>query len=140
MTTTPPVSVGLATKLGVLFSAIATCAALVAAIAKGDHTPETLGALAAAVAPIYAVIKGRMDQAQALSYVTPAEKVAPKFTTTEIKGAMGNFLDLPASDADPALDDPAHPDDEPEIPEAALEGRSKGSERLEDHTGLGDDA
>jgi hypothetical protein len=123
MTTTPPVSVGLATKLGVLFSAIATCAALIAAIAKGDHTPETLGALAAAVAPIYAVIKGRMDQAQALAYHAP------------VASQEGDTVD-----ADPALDDPAHPDQEPEIPEAALEGRSKGSERLEDHTGLGDDA
>lgn len=73
---TPAIPVGLATKLGVLFAALSGSAALVAAILKGDHRPETIAALLTAAAPIYAVIKGRMEQATAHA----AKTLAPSFT------------------------------------------------------------
>jgi hypothetical protein len=75
-----------------------------------------------------------------LGYHAPAGKPAGGVAPGQLfTGAMRHAATADP-DADPALDDPAHPDDEPDIPDAALKGRSKGSERLEDHTGLGDDA
>jgi hypothetical protein len=116
----PPIPVGLATKIGVLLTAASTIAALLAAILKGDHRPETIAALITAAIPAYAVITGRMNQAA-------AHIVAGGQAT-----ALTQHLD------DPALDDPDYVDDEPVITDTDLMGRTQGSATLEGHTGLKD--
>lgn len=85
----PQIPVGLATKAGLIASSLAAIFALVAAILEGDHSTETIGALIAAAAPLYAVIKGRMDQATA----TIATATAP--------AALGEpvAIDEPGNDA-----------------------------------------
>jgi len=61
---TPPV--GLATKVGLISSAIAGVAAGAAAVAGGDHSNETLGALVTAGIILYGVIRSRGEQAAVL--------------------------------------------------------------------------
>ena len=68
----PQIPVGIGTKLGVIASSLAAIFALVATILEGDHSTETIGALIAAALPLYAVIKGRMDQATAAVAKAPA--------------------------------------------------------------------
>lgn len=71
-TTTPPVTVGLATKLGVLVGALAAVLGPLATVLDGDQTPEALGALGVAGLAFYAVIKGRSDQAAANTHAAAA--------------------------------------------------------------------
>jgi hypothetical protein len=133
----------MATKLGVACSALATIAALVAAILKGNHQPETIAALIAAVAPIYAVIRGRMDQAVAHVRAAPggvlsdpgaqklhadmtaaysgSSSVARSFSPMDDMGDDGDTA-LPAEleTFEPA--DPAHiPSDEVDTPHGTVE-------------------
>lgn len=74
------IEVGYATKLGTLAGAAAAVAALVAAVVDGDHTPETLGALAAAAIAFYKVMDGRYRQAAAAvpRAIVPADLPLPE--------------------------------------------------------------
>jgi hypothetical protein len=60
------VPTGLATKLGVYGTSVLAIVALVTAVLDGDHTPETLIALATATIVLSTTIYGRMKQAAAL--------------------------------------------------------------------------
>lgn len=57
------------------------------------------------------------------------------------RNACGNTLERGhmKPPKNPALDDPEHEDDEPELTEEDLAGRPESSEPLEDHTNLKDD-
>jgi hypothetical protein len=60
------VPVGLATKMGVYGTSVLAIVALVTAVIDGDHTPETLTALATATIVLATTIYGRMVQAAAV--------------------------------------------------------------------------
>lgn len=62
---TPPV--GFATKLGVIVAALAPLLGALATVLDGDQTPEALGALGVAAFAVYGVIRGRSDQAAAIT-------------------------------------------------------------------------
>lgn len=62
--TVPPV--GLATKLGLVVTTVLGAAGTITLFLNGDHTPETLGALAGVVATVVAIILGRSSQAAAI--------------------------------------------------------------------------
>lgn len=62
---TDPVSVGLATKLGIASGALGLLLAALATVLGGDNSTEAIAALIAAALPIYATITGRMNQASA---------------------------------------------------------------------------
>jgi ABC-type transport system involved in cytochrome bd biosynthesis fused ATPase/permease subunit len=57
---------GLATQLGVFGTSAMAIVALVSAVLDGDHTPETLVALATATIILATTIYGRMKQAAAV--------------------------------------------------------------------------
>jgi hypothetical protein len=63
---------GLATQLGVYGTAVLAIAALVSAVLNGDHTPETLTALATATIVLATTIYGRMKQAAAVYRDAPS--------------------------------------------------------------------
>lgn len=65
MTELPKIPVGLATKLGLIGTAVAACGAAVLIVLGGDYSEEAITALVVAGVQLYAVIKGRMDQASA---------------------------------------------------------------------------
>src|SRR3954470_21450362 len=66
------VPVGIATKLGVYGTSVLAIVALVTAVLDGDHTPETLTALATATIVLATTIYGRMVQAAALLRNAPS--------------------------------------------------------------------
>lgn len=66
------VPVGLATKLGVYGTSVLAIVALVSAVIDGDHTPETLTALATATIVLATTIYGRMKQAAAVLLHSPS--------------------------------------------------------------------
>lgn len=66
------VPVGIATKLGVYGTSVLAIVALVTAVLDGDHTPETLTALATATIVLATTIYGRMVQAAALLRDAPS--------------------------------------------------------------------
>lgn len=88
----PQIPVGIATKLGVIASSLAAIFALVATILEGDHSTETIGALIAAALPLYAVIRGRMEQATAHAGKTVLSE--PQY----LEGAQAQ-IDEPGNDA-----------------------------------------
>lgn len=79
----PDIPVGFATKLGVIVSALFGVATIVTAIMNGDHTEETIAALAAAVLTLYKVLDGRYNQATA--QVTTA--IPTDVVVTNVNGA-----------------------------------------------------
>lgn len=60
-------AVGFATKLGVLVAALVPLLGALATVLDGDQTPEALGALAVGALAVYGVIRGRSDQAAAIT-------------------------------------------------------------------------
>jgi hypothetical protein len=77
----PAISIGLGTKLGALGTTILGVAALVSAVLGGDHTAETIGALASAAIVLVATIAGRFAQAYAIYRNLPASPPSPVGTT-----------------------------------------------------------
>jgi hypothetical protein len=69
-------AVGLATKLGAVVGALASLLAVLAPVLDGDQTPETLGGLGVAALAFYAVIRGRSDQAAAITVAKGAAVAA----------------------------------------------------------------
>jgi hypothetical protein len=65
------VPVGLATKMGVYGTSVLAIVALVTAVIDGDHTPETLTALATATIVLATTIYGRMKQAASILQHAP---------------------------------------------------------------------
>lgn len=117
------IPVGIATKLGTVAGAAAAVAAIVTAVLEGDHTPETLGALAAAVLAFWKVMDGRYKQATARR-ATSTPIWTSSGSTTSASGATASALQayrderaddadhlLPADDAPPEIE--AHPEDDP---------------------------
>lgn len=114
--------------------------------------------LAAAVAPpltavvTHVILTGKIDRASlallaailigaALGYHAPrgdTTTAAPAPSTAFPVSEMSSVMFTRAPLFDPALDDPAHADDEPEIPDSALTGRHAGSVKQRDHVNLGD--
>lgn len=81
----PDIPVGFATKLGVIVSGLFGIAALVSAIINGDHTEETIAALAAAVVALYKVLDGRYNQATAVAETaTPTDVVVTNVAADDI--------------------------------------------------------
>lgn len=72
------IPVGIGTSLGVLGAMVSGVAALVASVWSGDHTAETIGALASAVFVLAVTIAGRFAQAYAIyrSKVDPDQIIA----------------------------------------------------------------
>lgn len=66
------IPVGLATKLGVYGTSVLAIVGLVTAVLDGDHTPETLTALATATIVLATTIYGRMKQAAAMLRDAPS--------------------------------------------------------------------
>lgn len=66
------VPVGLSTMLGVFGTSVLSIIALITAVLDGDHTPETLTALATAVIVLATTIYGRMQQAAAIYRDAPS--------------------------------------------------------------------
>lgn len=62
----PVIPVGLGTKLGTLGTALLAVVAAGTAVLNGDHTIETITALAGAVAVLVTTIEGRYRQAAAI--------------------------------------------------------------------------
>ena len=62
----PKIPVGLGTKLGGAGALIGVIIAAVTAILGGDHSEEMISGLAFAAINLYAVVRGRMDQAAAM--------------------------------------------------------------------------
>ena len=65
------IPVGLATQLGGLGTLVLAVVALVTAVLNGDHTPETISALAGAVIILATTVIGRMNQAAAVYRANP---------------------------------------------------------------------
>ena len=61
----PKIPNGLATKVGLLATTLATGAAALASILDGDHTEETVTLLFTAALTAYGLIRGRSEQAAA---------------------------------------------------------------------------
>jgi hypothetical protein len=78
----PAIPVGLGTTLGALGTMILGVAALVSAVLGGDHTAETLGALASAAVVLVATIAGRFAQAYAIYRSLPPLPSTPPVGTT----------------------------------------------------------
>lgn len=118
-TQTPPtIPVGLATKLGVLTAALSAMFAAGAALAHGDHQPETIAGLIAAAVTVYGVVRGRSDQAAAaLASSGTTLPLAPVITSTHFYESAGT-TDVPFEDAGEETAGP-----EPKIPAADLKGR-----------------
>ena len=123
--------------------------------------PKISPKLAAAIAPpltavtTAAILSGTLDRASLaalagvaigalLGYHAPglvqSRPLGPPMTfgTTGAMAAGPATFQTTGTATDPALDDPDHVSDEPEIPAEALTGRRAESTRTEDHTGLGD--
>lgn len=60
-------AVGIATKLGVIVAALAPLLGALSTVLDGDQTPEALGTLGVAALALYGVIRGRSDQAAAIT-------------------------------------------------------------------------
>jgi hypothetical protein len=93
------IPVGLGTMLGAFGTTILGVAALVSAVLGGDHTAETVGALASAAIVLVATIAGRFAQAYAIyrNPPTPPAPSAPVGTT---------YQPAPTSDDVGSLNDP----------------------------------
>ena len=92
----PVIPAGLATRLGAIGTLTLGVVALVTAVINGDHTSETVTALAGAVATLVATIYGRMQQAAAIYRSDP--------TPTGMLGAY-DAMRAPVGPGDP-LDPP----------------------------------
>ncbi len=121
--TPPPIPVGLASKLGVIATALASGAAAVFAFQAGDHSAETITAILVAGATVVVTIWGRMAQAAAGArlgtVVTVTNPVSEPLLPVEGRLVSGSLTDRLA---DPALDDPDG-DEEPDLTEEDLAGR-----------------
>jgi hypothetical protein len=68
----PVIPLGFASKLGVYSAAVLAIAALVTAVLNGDHSAETLTALAGAVITLATTLAGRFAQAYAIYRDSPS--------------------------------------------------------------------
>lgn len=66
------IPIGLSTQLGVYGTSVMAIVALVTTVLDGDHTPETLVALATATILLATTIYGRMRQAAAVYRDSPS--------------------------------------------------------------------
>lgn len=122
----PVIPVGLATKLGVVFSVLAAVAAAVLGVLEGDQTPETITLLVAALGAAYKVMDGRYNQATAAvgtdPEVLPDEDDDLDFDVPSEEELKGQFIeDAPVDDA----------------PEGAVSGKAGEIDSLDDATGQG---
>jgi hypothetical protein len=104
------IPVGLATKLGTVAGAAAALAALVSAVLEGDHTPETLGALAAATIAVYKVMAGRYDQAIRQQRQAPLTFPGPMTPSAAASGSTSE-LTWSVGDIRPEEEDEPEPDE-----------------------------
>jgi hypothetical protein len=107
MISSPKVSAGLSTYFGLLLTLLGAGGAVVAAVQANDTATITAGV--GSIVAALSTIGGRMAQAVAL-----ARRVAP-FVQAGAVGVASSNVKFAPSLADPALDDPAHPGDEPEL-------------------------
>lgn len=88
------IPIGFATKLGVYGTSVLAIVALVTAVLNGDHTPETLTALATATIVLATTIYGRMKQAAAVFRDAPS----PLQGAADAVSVINAPLDPPPSD------------------------------------------
>lgn len=93
------IPIGLASKLGVYGTSVLAIVALVTAVLDGDHTPETLTALATATIVLATTIYGRMKQAAAMYRDAPS----PLQGIQEGIGVLNAPLDPPPSEGGTTL-------------------------------------
>lgn len=147
MTTPPKPSWGITSTLATLLAVAGAAGAVYAAI-KGNDT-ATITSAAAGLFTALTGLGGRFAQAvklieqygpkaEALLEGARAQQVqlpsvfSPSWGATNTQGYVSRANDFAGA---PELDDPAYLDEEPEIPDEALEGREGAADT---HTGLGD--
>lgn len=93
------VPVGLSTKIGGTVSAVMGLVAVLTAVLDGDHTTETIGALASAVVVLVTLMGGRYAQAAARfkNVLTPQERAL----IAQAAAAGLDRLDRPSPPAPP---------------------------------------
>lgn len=91
------IPIGFASKLGVYGTSVLAIVALVTAVLDGDHTPETLTALATATIVLATTIYGRMKQAAAMFRDAPS----PLQGAVEALGVVNAPLDPPSDPLPP---------------------------------------
>lgn len=98
----PVIPLGFASKLGVYSTAALSIVALVTAVLDGDHTPETLVALAAAVITLATTLWGRFMQAYAIYRDKPGLE-----SLVQIAGLINSPLPPPVTPPVTSAENPA---------------------------------